>query len=355
MFPELRHRVTKAGQPPGTTIYTGEKSNGKPQITVISYNADKVQQKSGTNLAECLSDKIDHAKIWINVEGLQDPEIINDLANRYYIHALTAEDILNVGQRPKIEEFRTYIFITLKALFWHEQNKCFTSEQLSIAFGKNFILTFQESGTELFTTIKERLVDNLDKRLRENGPDYLAYRLLDTIVDQYFVMLENIGEQIEKIEERIISSPTPETSHTLYHLKRQMLSLRKAIWPVREAISHLLHANEDLIPRSTSVYLRDLYDHVAQAVDTIETFRDILAGMLDVYLSSLTIKMNEIMKVLTIIATIFIPITFIASVYGMNFAYMPELRWRYGYPAVLILMLMVTLGMLFYFKRKKWF
>jgi magnesium transporter len=328
MLNELRKRAGKAGQPPGTPVYTGSKKKIVPRVTATST--------------------------WINVEGLNNPALIEEISQRYHLHPLTVEDILNVQQRPKIEEFNDYVFITLKILVWNSRRKTFFSEQFSIAFGKNFVLTFQEHETHFFKPLVERMRSSGNQRLRQQSCDYLVYRLIDIIVDQYFVVLEGMGELIESIEEKIISSPTPKNSRTLYGLKRKMLTLRKAIWPMREMSSHLLQTEEAFISPFTRVYFRDVYDHTAQAIDTVETFRDMLAGLLDVYLSSLTNRMNEIMKILTIISTIFIPITFIASVYGMNFEFMPELHWHAGYPMAIGIMFDVTLVMLAFFRSKKW-
>lgn len=344
----------KAGQPPGTPIYTGNKTDVKTVITVIEYSKEDYFEKTGSTLEECLLPQKENSITWLNIEGLNDIDLIKKIANRYELHPLTVEDILNVDQRPKVEEYDNYVFITLKILLWKEKENTFSIEQLSIIVSKHFILSFQESDTTLFNSIRERLSGGSMQRLRQHGTDYLSYRLIDAIVDQYFVVLEELGENIEKVERRIIISPTPQNSRTIYRLKHQMLVLRKVIWPMREALSHLMQVEGDFITSFTRLYLRDVYDHTVQAIDTLETFRDMLSGMLDVYLSSLTNRMNEIMKVLTIISTIFMPMTFIASIYGMNFDHMPELRWRYGYAFALGLMLIVGLIMVYYFRRKKW-
>jgi magnesium transporter len=354
LFPDLYKRSQKAGQPPGTAVYTGEKKIDVPRISIVTYDANGFHETNGATLEECLPAEKATGITWINVAGLHDVDLINKIAKQYNLHLLTIEDILNVEQRAKVEEFDGYLFITLKALLWNAKTDTFNNEQVSLVFGKDFVLSFQECESDAFSNIKDRLRGGQGQRTREHGTDYLAYRLIDAVVDQYFVVLETIGDQIEAVEELIVSFPTPQNSRTLYRLKRQMLFLRKTIWPVREAVSHLLQADGGLVTPFTTLYLRDLYDHVVQAIDTVETFRDMLGGMLDVYLSSLTNRMNEIMKVLTIISTIFIPTTFIASIYGMNFAHMPELHWRWGYPTVLGLMATVTIGMLIFFRRKKW-
>ncbi len=355
MFSEVHNRVRKAGQAPGTPTYTGEHSTTPPRITIITYESENTKKTVSDKIDESLLETKPPTLTWVNVEKLQDVSIIEQLAKRYGLHPLTVEDILNVQQRPKVEEFEKYIFITLKILSWNAKTKTFAIKQVSLIVGIDFVLSFQEVETDIFESIQKKICNPNNKHLRELGTDYLAYRLIDAVIDQYFVVLEGLGNQIEEVEERIIAAPTTQNSRTLYQLKRKMLQLRKAIWPMREAISHLLQADNTIITSFTHVYLRDVYDHAVQAIDTIENFRDMLSGMLDVYLSSLTNRMNEIMKVLTIISTIFIPITFIASVYGMNFEYMPELHWRWGYPTVVGVMGLIVIVMLIFFRRKKWF
>lgn len=352
MFKDIKHRVKKSGLPPGTALYTGDIKQDT-QIEAAIYNAETIQEVSGKNL-DCLPKDIPQDQLtWINLEGLYNEEPVKELAGRYNLHPLTVEDILNVSQRSKVEEFDDYLFITLKMLHWKNTEKDFQIDQLSIVLGKNFLLTFQEQPTDLFDDIRKRLLTP-KQQLRQQGCDYLAYRLIDTVIDNYFVVLENMGDKIEALEELIIQSPNPKNSRTIYQLKQQMLLLRKSIWPMRETISHLLQLEESRISPNTRLYLRDVYDHTIQALDTLETFRDMLANILDVYLSTLTNRMNEIMKVLTIISTIFIPMTFIASIFGMNFKYMPGLHWQWGYPAALTVMGLIAVGMLRFFRRKKW-
>lgn len=354
MFSEIRKRARKAGQPPGTLLYTGKKRTQVPRITVTTYDANTAHEMTGSQLVECLPQEMPSGTVWINVEGLQDVSLVSALAERFGLHPLTVEDVLNTEQRPKVEEFEGYVFITLKMLHLSANSSKFFVKQLSLVLGKNYVLSFQESDTAIFDLIRARLQTGGHQRLRDQGADYLAYRLIDVVVDQYFLILEMLGDQIEKTEERIIAVQTSQKSQEIYRLKRRMLLLRKAIWPMREAISHLLHGEEHLITAYTRVYLRDVYDHTVQAIDTLETFRDMLSSMLDMYLSSLTNRMNEIMKTLTIITTIFIPITSIASIYGMNFSNMPGLHWRWGYCIVMGVMLLIALLMLLYFRKKKW-
>lgn len=355
MFSEVHKRVKKAGKPPGTLTYTGDHTEGTPVVTVITYSSGDFHEVCDTSMEKCLPPGQTYkGTTWINVEGLHDVNFIKSLADHYHLHPLTLEDILNVGQRPKVEEFKDYLFITLKVLLKQRDPHFFAIKQISIILGKDFILTFQELDTTLFDSIRAKLRSQSSQTLRKEGASYLMYRLIDAIVDDYFFTLETLGDQIEKIEENIIASPTPQNSRTIYRLKRQMLILRKAIWPMRELLSHLTHADSNLVSKFTSVYLRDVYDHSVQAIDTLETFRDMISGMLDMYLSSITNRMSEIMKTLTIITTIFIPITAIASIYGMNFQYIPGLRSEWGYVFALFLMVLIAGLMLFYFRRKKW-
>ncbi len=353
LFSELRKRAKKAGQPPGSAVYTGGKKATETHITVLTYSEHDFHEYHGKTLAETLPPKKEPGVTWIHIEGLENVEQIQQLAKTYNIHPLTVEDILNVDQRPKVEEFESYLFITIKMLTWNIKKRAFSAEQISFVLGKDFLLSFQERENTQFKKIRERMQSSSNQRMRQQGSDYLTYRLMDSIVDYYFVVLEGLGDQIEKAEDAIISNPTPQNTRTIYRLRRQLMILRKVIWPMREAISHLTQL-ENIFTSFTRIYLRDLYDHVVQAIDTIETFRDILASMLDVYLSSLSNRMNEIMKTLTIIATIFIPITFIASFYGMNFQHMPELHWHYGYEMVIGIMAIMICVMLVYFYRKKW-
>ena len=353
MFRELHKRAEKAGQPPGTAVYVGKKKSIETRVTVVTYSEQDFHEADGKTLEEVLPAQKEPGVTWIHVEGLQNVALIEQLANLYHIHPLTVEDIFNVDQRPKVEEFEGYLFITLKMLTWNEKKRTFSTEPISFVLGKDFLLSFQEHENAYFKPIRERLKSSTHQRMRQQGSDYLVYRLMDAIVDYYFVVLEGLGDQIEKVENDIITDPKPQNTQTIYRLKRKMMMLRKSIWPMREAISHLMQV-ENTFTSFTRIYLRDLYDHVVQAIDSVETCRDILASMLDVYLSSLTNRMNEIMKTLTIIATIFIPITFIASFYGMNFQYMPEIHWRHGYAMVIGLMLIMMIIMLIYFHRKKW-
>jgi magnesium transporter len=290
---------------------------------------------------------------WINIDGLHQLDIIEKVGQHFNIHPLVLEDIVNTGQRPKTEEFEDVIFVVLKMLHYNENSEKITSEQFSLVLGSNFLITFQEIQGDVFRTVRERIRKS-KTRIRKAGCDYLAYALIDAIVDHYFVILEALGDKIEDIETQLLDNPTRDTLEIIHEMKREMIYLRKQIWPIRELINSLVKGESSLINESTRLFFRDIYDHTIQIIDTIESYRDILSGMLDIYLSTLSNKMNEVMKVLTIIATIFIPITFVAGIYGMNFKFMPELEWRWGYVMVWAIIVVVVGIMISYFKKKKW-
>ncbi len=353
LFSDVKQRAKKAGHPPGTLIYTGHKKEKKPVITLTHFDTENCKVITSHDIQQCLPEQNFTGKCWIDVEGLDDVEILKALAERFSIHPLTVEDVLNVEQRPKVEAFDGYLFITLKILHWSSEKLTLHAHQISIILGKNFILSFQESDTSIFNAIRSKLQNVSSQNLRQHTSDYLFYRLLDTIVDEYFIVLEKLGEQIETLESKILAAPTQQNSNIIYRLKHQMLLLRKSIWPLREVVNHLLY-EDTLISKFTHTYLRDLYDHTMQAIDTVETFRDILSGILDMYLSALTIRMNEIMKTLTIITTIFIPITAISSVYGMNLPNIPLMKSSMGFSVVASMMVSSVVFMMVYFRRKKW-
>ncbi len=354
LFSDLNHRVKKAGQSPGTAIYTGKKTNQPTVVTIIHYDAEHCAIKTASTFEAAVSDHVAFGNAWINVEGLADLSVIQSIAKQFNLHPLTVEDILNTTQRPKIEEFDNYTFIALRIFQPAEKNKLGATQQLSIILGKDFVLTFEESHSEMIEQIVTRLQGAVSQRLREQKSDYLVYRLIDAAIDAYFVVLEKLGDQIEGIEKDIIDSPTQKNMRMIYRMKRQLLMLRKIIWPLREVISHFLYEENSLVTRFTRLYLRDAYDHIAQAIDSVETFRDMLSNLLDVYLSSLSMRTNEIMKTLTIITTIFIPITAVASIYGMNLVDIPLMKSRSGFYVVAAVMVASVGAMLVYFRKKKW-
>jgi magnesium transporter len=319
----------------------------------MDYDEAYFQEKEIKTIEECFVFKDKPTVTWINVDSLHQVEILEKLGECYGLHPLVLEDILNTDQRPKMEDYGEYIYIVLKDLDYPDKINQIESEQISLILGPNFVFSFQEREGDTFNPIRERIRNNKG-RIRKLGADYLAYNLLDSTVDNYFIILEKLGEKIELLEEKLVTHPTSEMLQGIHHLKREMILLRKVVWPLREVISGLIRAESSLVQESTKVYLRDIYDHTIQTIDTIETYRDMVSSMLDIYLSSVSNRLNSVMKVLTIIATIFMPLTFIAGIYGMNFKYMPELEWRWGYPVIWFVFVLIGISMLIYFKKKKW-
>lgn len=291
---------------------------------------------------------------WINVTGVRNSELINGLGQELSLHPLTCEDILRTGQRPKAEEFPGYIFLVLKMLDFNKKERGISVEHVSLVLGRGFVISFQEKEGDVFDPVRTKLRASAGV-LRTRGADYLAYTLMDTVVDNYFIALEGIGEHLEIVESSIIANPMPSQVSEIHRLKKCILGLRRAVWPLREEISSLENHESELILPGTATYLRNLYDHTIQVIEIIEMQRELLSGMHDSYLTSVSNRMNDIMKVLTIIATVFIPLTFITGLYGMNFRHMPELTEQWAYPAVLFIMVVMAGGMILYFKKKKWF
>ncbi|AKB29207.1 Magnesium and cobalt transport protein CorA [Methanosarcina siciliae T4/M] len=345
-------KQSKVGLAPGTLVHVGEKKAEKVTIRVWIYNDEELIEKELQTIDECQALKNQPGmKLWINVDGLDRTEVIEKLGSCFEIHPLTLEDILNAGQRPKTEDYDSYIYTVLKMMLLDTEKEEIVIDQVSIIIGPNYILSFQEREGDVFDLLRERL-KNPASRLRKSGVDYLAYGLIDAIIDNYFLILEHFGEKIEDLEDELVRDPDPDTLKIIQKYRRDMILLRKSVWPLRELINGLQKVESELITEATQIYLRDIYDHTIQVIDSIEAFRDILASMVDVYLSSVSNRMNDIMKVLTIIATIFIPLTFIAGVYGMNFEYMPELRWHWGYPVVMLSMMLLGISMFFILKEK---
>ena len=331
-------------------IYTGTARARSVTVTIIDYDADRLDERICTRAGH-LQDLITHPTVtWIDVDGVHDPAVIQEVGEAVGIHPLTLEDIANTLQRPKIEDYGNYLYVAVRML---SPDGEFQSEQVSLVLGKGCVVSFQEQPGDVFGRIRERLRAG-SGRLRSEGADYLFHSLLDAIVDGYFGVIEEFGERIEAIEEEVVAEPDRETLQAIYTLKRSLVALRRSVWPLRDVVAELERGESLLIREPTLVYFRDIYDHTIEIAETVETYRDTMTGTLDVYLSSQSSKMNEIMKVLTIIATIFIPLTFIAGVYGMNFAQMPELRHPWGYPAALASMAVVAGVMLLYFRRKGW-
>ena len=353
MFRFIKKRSKKAGLPPGTLVHIGEKKVERAKITIIDYDEAQFKEEEIERVEECFPFRDKPYVTWINIDGIHQVAILEKLGKHFGLHPLLLEDIMHTEQRPKMEDFEDYIFVVLKALYYDEKDNEIKPEQVSLILGSTFVISFQEGEGDVFNTIRER-IRKAKGRIRKMKADYLAYALVDTIVDHYFIVLEKLGEKIEGMEEELVTNPTPETLQAIHTLKRELIFLRKSVWPLREAVNSLERGESSLIHESTGIYLRDVYDHTIQVIDTIETFRDMVSGMLDIYLSSISNKTNEVMKILTIMATIFIPLTFIASIYGMNFKYIPELEWHWGYPVILFVMVAVGISMLAFFRRKRW-
>jgi len=345
--------LEKADQPPGTPLFTGSRKMEKVRLSYIRFNENLHEEKENSTPEECASLCRSSDVVWINVEGIHDTEIIDKIGKLFDIHSLTIEDIVNMMQRPKFEDFGNYLFIVLKMLNYEKINSLMQTEQVCMIIGKNYVITFQERPGDVFDKVREQIRGGRGK-IRRAGADYLAYSLIDSVVDSYFLILETIGDQIEEEEDQVILNPRPQTISNIHRFKRAMLFMRRTVWPLREEIALLEKSGSDIVKKSTAFFLRNLYDHTIQVIDTVETYRDVISGMHDTYLSSVSNRMNQIMKVLTIIATIFIPITFITGVYGMNFRNMPELFWDCGYYMALGLMLLISAGMLLFFRKKKW-
>ncbi len=320
------------------------------RVTVLTYNHAKVEERQLEKIEESLTLNNKGATTWITVRGMQDIEIIEKVARQFNLHPLLVEDIVNTQQRPKVDYFEHFLFLIVRQLGYHGGDTV-TSEQISMVVGANFVVTFEEHEDDTFQYIRESIKKG---RYGKKGADYLMYTILDTIVDNYFTILEKIGERIEQLEESVVQNPTVELIRSIYTLKTQMIFLRKSVWPLREVMNSLLRTESKLVHKNARFYWRDLYDHTVQVIETLEMYRDMVAGMLEIYLSSISNRMNEIMKVLTIMGTIFIPLTFITSLYGMNFKNMPELGTQFGYFIVLAIMALVSLIMLWFFRKKKW-
>jgi magnesium transporter len=358
-IPELRRarlikkRGNKVGAAPGTLVHIGDISTPDTDIYAIHYDQHTIHEQKIVQIGDCRSQGSDNQTSWINVDGLHHPEIIRELGELYGIHPLVQEDILNTDHRPKVEVHDDHLYIVIKMLQFDEQSECLKSEQVSLIVGDNYLLSFQEKTGDVFNGVRERVRSG--RKIRQLGPGYLAYALIDAVVDNYFVLLEKFGDAIEDLEQQLLDNPGKFTLNKIHHFKREMLLLRKVVWPLRELLSSLSRDESVILSRETRVHLRDVYDHSIHIIDNVETLRDLLSGMLDLHMSSSNQRMNEIMKTLTLFATIFMPLTFIAGVYGMNFEHMPELSWSWGYPATWLVMGSIAGGLLIYFKWRRWF
>ena len=347
---KIFEKISKKGLPPGSLVYTGEETKEPTYFEIIEYNEKEFNILTPKTVEEL---KAEEGKVrWINILGVHETHVMEKIGEIFDIHPLVLEDIMNVNHNPKYEETEKYNFFVLKMLNYNKKKFSIDTEQISIIQGKNYVISFQEKKGDVFDSIRKRI--DTRPKFRKQGSDYLAYTLIDSVVDNYFTILGTYSEKLEEIEEKIMVEPHQRDLNELNSQKRELLKLRKSIWPIREIISGIQRTENKHIKKTTLPYYRDVYDHTIQIIDTTETFRDISSGLVDLYMSSISNKMNEVMKVLTIFATIFIPLTFIAGIYGMNFEYMPELAWKYGYLIIWIIFIIIGGGMLLYFKKKKW-
>jgi len=320
---------------------------------LFQYDAEHYDEKDLVEITEAASIKDQSGVSWLSLDCVQHGDLIEKIGNYFDIHPLVLEDIQTTSQRPKMEAYDHYIYVVCNMLAYDNDNKCTFGRQLSIILTSNCVISLEENTSGSFDILRKRLRNN-DSLLRKKKADYLAYRLIDTVVDHYFAILEIVGAEIEDLEEQLINEPTKEMLHAIHRLKRELLYIRKLVWPMRDVISEFRREENTLIADATNIYLRDVHDHIVQVMDTVGNFREMVSAMLDIYLSLVSNKMNEVMKVLTIMASIFIPLTFLAGLYGMNFKYMPELDWPWGYPMVWVLSVVIAVAMLLFFKAKRW-
>jgi magnesium transporter len=338
---------------PGTPVFVGERKQDVINISIIDYSGQHIEEIPHASLDDCARLRDSSNITWINVNGIHDVSVVQTLADMFGLHPLTTEDISNSHQRPKVEEFDSYILFALKMLVYSDDKKGIENENVSLILGANYVISFQEREGDVLDPLRQRIRTGKGK-IRGKRADYLVYAIMDGLIDEYFVALEKMGDHIEEIDDEILTAPDATHRNELHRLKREIVFLRKAVWPLRENASVIGKSTSPLMSESIKPFLRDLYDHTIQIIDLVELYRDIIGGMHDTFLSSVSNRMNEVMKVLTIIGTIFIPLTFIAGIYGMNFEYMPELKWTWGYFGLLGIMAVIALTMLGIFKKRRW-
>ncbi len=345
--------IKHVGQIPGTLIYTGKKSDKDFQVECFDYTKESIEESVILNIEEAAAYKHTDSVTWINVDGLKHTDKIENIGQQYRLHPLVLEDIVNTTQRPKIDEYEDYLFIVLKMLYY-DSDENIIIEQVSFVLGKNYVISFQESEGDVFDTIRERLRLN-NGRIRSLKSDYLLYALIDAVVDNYYKIIETLGNKIEDLETELFEGHARENVNIeVQQLKREILKVRRAIFPLREIISRITKDDHPLIYKRTITYYRDIYDHLIQVSENIDIYREMIWSLMDMYMTTISNKMNEVMKVLTIMSSIFIPLSFLAGLYGMNFEYIPELKYRYGYFILIGVMLILFIGLIFYFRRKKW-
>lgn len=341
----------KIGLPPGTPVHIGEERTHKVVAHIMDYSSDSISESITDTPVDCKLPETGKIR-WIHVKGVHNVEFIEELGKNFSVHSLVIEDIVRTEQRPKVEISKNNFYLVVRAFYYDELRHKLSSEQVSIILGENYVLSFEETTKMIFEPIRKRARKEAG-RIRSCGPDYLVYTMIDLVVDEYFAVLEEIGEDIQRLEDAMIFDTSSLTLQRIYQLKRAIMHMRRSVWPLREVIGRILRDDIDLIESSTEVYIQDLYDHILRVTDHIETYRDALTDVVDIYLSSTSNRMNEVMKVLTVISTVFIPMTLLASIYGMNFI-IPETQWEYGYPAILVVMLLSGIIILAYFRKIKW-
>ncbi|HRX02073.1 MAG: magnesium/cobalt transporter CorA [Anaerolineae bacterium] len=347
-------RSSKAGMPPGSMVHIGQRRVETPRVSLAHYNASEYREQDISDLAASIPFLDKTATTWLNVDGIHQTEVVARIGEYLGLHPLLLEDLVNAAQRPKFENYGNCLFFVLKMLTYDPDGHSVDAEQVSIVLGADYVLSFQEgSSGDVFDPVRARLKAG-GTRIRSGGADFLAYSLMDAIVDHYFVVLERFGDDFEALDEQLVNDPSSDTLNKIYQLKRQLVMVRRSIWPLREVVNALERDQTPLLRPEIHIYLRDLYDHTIQVIETVETMRDVIAGMLDIYLSSVSNRTNEIVKFLTIFGSIFIPLTFLAGVYGMNFHFMPELGLRWAYPGFWLITIVIISALLFYFRRKRW-
>ena len=353
MSESFRKISTKTGLPPGSLVHVGVVHGMETRISIIDYNMEAIEERTVESIEEILKYRGKDTVTWVNIEGLGNVELIGAIGEHFNIHPLILEDILHTHQRPKLEEYGDYLYCVLKGISLVKNKFAVDYEQISILILDDFVFTFKEKQDELLEPVKRRLRSSKG-HFRSQGADYLTYVILDTIVDSYFTLQDSLDEIIDSVEEELLTDPTPETLTSIQAIKRELIYIRRSISPLRELLNAILRSGSPLIKEKTLIYFRDISDHVLRISESVESSRDMVAGLLDIYITTINNKMNEIMKVLTVFASIFIPLTFITGIYGMNFEFMPELKWKWAYPVLWVAFITIPIFLLFYFKKKKW-